>query len=267
MDPIDNFFRVRLVCALLDTCGQYFDRGTTKKKLDCFLIYLQVLFYFKAYMYCIYLNVIILKRYYLYKKELTLEEEPSISSYPMDVEFAYTETINSLRQNYKYFKTYKEASDEVEKMENEIKESLQKTAPQLIKEIEKKETGGSGEADQLGTIKEEEGYDELEGYEENNEVEDDNQNRIAKNYEDEDEDEDSFTHNREDDNEDDHQRQRNDSYNQDQCTDSNSEMEDAALIVQPRIIKQEISKEDEEFMKAFDSLLTENIAVIFLFSN
>ena len=49
LDPIDNFFRVRLVCVLLDTCGQYFDRGSTKKKLDCFLLYLQ--------------------RYYLFKKE------------------------------------------------------------------------------------------------------------------------------------------------------------------------------------------------------
>jgi hypothetical protein len=184
----------------------------------------------------------------------------------MDVEFAYTETINSLRQNYKYFKTYKEALDEVEKMENEIKESLQKTAPQLIKEIEKKEQSGSGEADQLGTIKEdEEGYDELEGYDENNEIDDDNQNRAAKNYDDEDEDEDSFNPNREDDNEDDQQRQRSDSFNQDQCTDSNSEMEEGTLIVQPRIVKQEISKEDEEFMKAFDSLLTENIAVIIIY--
>ena len=42
LDPVENFFRVRLVCALLDTCGQYFDRGSTKKRLDCFLLYFQV---------------------------------------------------------------------------------------------------------------------------------------------------------------------------------------------------------------------------------
>ena len=34
--------RVRLTCVLLDTCGQYFDRGSSKKKLDCFLVYFQV---------------------------------------------------------------------------------------------------------------------------------------------------------------------------------------------------------------------------------
>jgi len=38
----DDFFRVRLVCVLLDTCGMCFDRGTQKKKLDNFLIFFQV---------------------------------------------------------------------------------------------------------------------------------------------------------------------------------------------------------------------------------
>lgn len=42
LDPIDNFLRIRLVCVILDTCGQYFDRGSTKKKLDCFILYFQV---------------------------------------------------------------------------------------------------------------------------------------------------------------------------------------------------------------------------------
>ena len=42
LDPIDNYFRIRLVCIILETCGQYFDRGSTKKKLDCFLLYFQV---------------------------------------------------------------------------------------------------------------------------------------------------------------------------------------------------------------------------------
>ncbi|EEB97625.1 hypothetical protein MPER_03021, partial [Moniliophthora perniciosa FA553] len=33
LDMPDEFFRVRLVCALLDTCGMCFDRGTQKKRL------------------------------------------------------------------------------------------------------------------------------------------------------------------------------------------------------------------------------------------
>ena len=42
LDMPDDFFRVRLVCVLLDTCGMCFDRGTQKKKLDNFLIFFQV---------------------------------------------------------------------------------------------------------------------------------------------------------------------------------------------------------------------------------
>jgi len=42
LDMSDDFFRVRLVCVLLDTCGMCFDRGTQKKKLDSFLTFFQV---------------------------------------------------------------------------------------------------------------------------------------------------------------------------------------------------------------------------------
>lgn len=42
VDMPDDFFRVRLVCVLLDTCGMCFDRGSQKKKLDNFLTFFQV---------------------------------------------------------------------------------------------------------------------------------------------------------------------------------------------------------------------------------
>ena len=42
LDPFDSYFRVRLICILLDTCGQYFDRGSSKKSLDTFLVFFQV---------------------------------------------------------------------------------------------------------------------------------------------------------------------------------------------------------------------------------
>ena len=38
----DDFFRVRLVCVILDTVGMCFDRGTQQKKLDNFLSFFQV---------------------------------------------------------------------------------------------------------------------------------------------------------------------------------------------------------------------------------
>ncbi len=42
LDMPDDFFRIRLVCNVLDTCGVCFDRGTAKKKLDFFLTFFQV---------------------------------------------------------------------------------------------------------------------------------------------------------------------------------------------------------------------------------
>ena len=39
IDMPDDFFRIRLVCVVLDTCGMCFDRGTQKKKLDSFLTF------------------------------------------------------------------------------------------------------------------------------------------------------------------------------------------------------------------------------------
>lgn len=44
LDPPDHLFRIRLVCVVLETCGQYFDKGSSKRKLDCFLVYFQVQF-------------------------------------------------------------------------------------------------------------------------------------------------------------------------------------------------------------------------------
>ncbi|WZZ55582.1 hypothetical protein YC2023_055689 [Brassica napus] len=40
-EVLDYFFRVRKVIILLETCGHYFDRGSSKKRLDQFLIRFQ----------------------------------------------------------------------------------------------------------------------------------------------------------------------------------------------------------------------------------
>lgn len=42
IDTPDDFFRIRLICVLLDTCGMCFDRGPQQKKLDSFLVFFQV---------------------------------------------------------------------------------------------------------------------------------------------------------------------------------------------------------------------------------
>ena len=62
VDMPDDFFRIRLVCVLLDACGMCFDRGSQLKKLDNFLTFFQL--------------------YVLAKEPL-----------PMDVEFMLTDSL------------------------------------------------------------------------------------------------------------------------------------------------------------------------------
>ncbi|KAF4125293.1 regulator of nonsense transcripts 2, partial [Geosmithia morbida] len=40
-DPPDDFFRIRLVATMLETCGVFFNRGAASKKLDSFLSFFQ----------------------------------------------------------------------------------------------------------------------------------------------------------------------------------------------------------------------------------
>jgi regulator of nonsense transcripts 2 len=78
LDMPDDFFRIRLVCTLLDTCGVCFDRGMAKKKLDFFLTFFQ---------------------YYIHTKE----------ALPMDIEFLIQDTFALTRSNWKLAATFEEA--------------------------------------------------------------------------------------------------------------------------------------------------------------
>ncbi|XP_011046308.1 PREDICTED: regulator of nonsense transcripts UPF2-like [Populus euphratica] len=68
LDPPEDCFRIRMVIILLETCGHYFDRGSSKRKLDRFLIHFQ--------------------RYILSKGSL-----------PLDVEFDLQDLFAELRPN------------------------------------------------------------------------------------------------------------------------------------------------------------------------
>lgn len=70
LDPPDEYFRIRLVSTLLETCGIYFEKGIAKKKLDFFLAFFQY-----------YINV----------------KDPL----PMDVEFVVQDTYGALRPQWK----------------------------------------------------------------------------------------------------------------------------------------------------------------------
>lgn len=85
IDTPDDFFRIRLVCVLLDTCGMCFDRGSQKRKLDNYLNFFQM--------------------YVLSKDPL-----------PMDVEFMLYDSLEAVRPKLVMFKTFEEAVLTVDEM-------------------------------------------------------------------------------------------------------------------------------------------------------
>lgn len=79
LDPPEDCFRIRMVITLLETCGHYFDRGSSKRKLDRFLIHFQ--------------------RYILSKGAL-----------PLDIEFDLQDLFADLRPNMTRYLSIEEVS-------------------------------------------------------------------------------------------------------------------------------------------------------------
>ncbi|KAF9881371.1 MIF4G domain-containing protein [Colletotrichum karsti] len=78
-DLPDDFFRIRLIATILETCGMYFAKGVAGKKLDYFLSFFQ---------------------YYIYTKQ----------PLPMDIEFIVQDTFALTRPQWKLASNLEEAS-------------------------------------------------------------------------------------------------------------------------------------------------------------
>lgn len=124
IDPPENLFRIRLVCALLETCGQYFDRGTNKKKLDYFLQYFQRYIWFK-------------------KSHSVWQQTPNSASedpdgdnttqtkpyFSVEIDYLVQDTLEPLRPKLKLVGSLEEANKAVTEVENEIFAKLAEVAP------------------------------------------------------------------------------------------------------------------------------------------
>ena len=106
LDPVKDYFRIRLVCSVLDTCGSSFKRGPTALKLDQFLTFFQM---------------------YAFTK---------VQPVPMDVEFMYMDTIEMLRPKLKMFLNYEQAAYHVNAL---ILEELQNHSNTLLEDEEEED--------------------------------------------------------------------------------------------------------------------------------
>ncbi|KAJ0982711.1 hypothetical protein J5N97_010966 [Dioscorea zingiberensis] len=113
LDPPEDLFRIRMIITLLQTCGHYFDRGSSKRKLERFLIYFQ--------------------RYVLSKGPI-----------PLDIEFDIQDMFVELRPNMTRYSSIEEVNAALVELEEHDRTNLsekagndkhsdgesQKTAPQ-----------------------------------------------------------------------------------------------------------------------------------------
>ncbi|XP_045486261.1 regulator of nonsense transcripts 2 [Pieris rapae] len=124
LDPPENVFRIRLVCALLETCGAYFNSGSSKKRLDYFLVFFQNYYWFK------------------YSDPYWTEE----NKFPIYVKYIYQECLSTLRPKLTLFTSWQQGKDAIE----ELRQTLY---PELGEEdCENEEQGEDSMVDGLDTI-------------------------------------------------------------------------------------------------------------------
>ncbi|XP_054163194.1 regulator of nonsense transcripts 2-like [Oppia nitens] len=107
LDPPENLIRIRLICQLLETCGQYFSSGLAKKKLDCFLFFFQKYYWFK-------------RTYEFYN-----EDNP----FHFSMIYLFKDVILLLRPKFKFADSYESASTRVDDLLNELTPKVQEILP------------------------------------------------------------------------------------------------------------------------------------------
>lgn len=126
LDPSDNVFRIRLVCALLETCGAYFNSGSSKKRLDYFLTFFQNYYWFK------FSDPIWTKDY----------------QFPIYVKYIYQECLTTLRPKLTLFTSWQQCKDAID----ELRQTLY---PELgEEEYDNEDQGDDSVNDGLDTIME-----------------------------------------------------------------------------------------------------------------
>ncbi|OTA94444.1 hypothetical protein M434DRAFT_394707 [Hypoxylon sp. CO27-5] len=119
-DLPDDYFRIRLVATMLETCGMFFNRGAAGKKLDYFLSFLQ---------------------YYIHTKQ----------PLPMDIEFIVQDTFSLTRPQWKLATTLEEAAKafQLAVAQDQKNAGLDKTADQdeASSGTSSDDDGGEGDGD------------------------------------------------------------------------------------------------------------------------
>ncbi|XP_060698609.1 regulator of nonsense transcripts 2 isoform X1 [Hemiscyllium ocellatum] len=222
LDPPEHLFRIRLVCTLLDTCGQYFDRGSSKRKLDCFLVYFQ--------------------RYIWWKKSLDVwtKDHP----FPIDVDYMISDILELLRPKMKFCGSLEEAIKQVQELEREFLIKLGLVIDGKDSKSDKLSGLGEGEENQDDDDdeEEEEGGAETEEQSGNESEMNEHEEEDASENEDDDEEE-----------------EENTDYLTDSNKENETDEDNNEVMIKGGGLKHLPCAEDEEFIQALDKMMLENL--------
>uniref|UniRef100_A0AAX7UEH2 Regulator of nonsense transcripts 2 n=1 Tax=Astatotilapia calliptera TaxID=8154 RepID=A0AAX7UEH2_ASTCA len=223
LDPPEHLFRIRLVCTLLDTCGQYFDRGSSKRKLDCFLIYFQ--------------------RYIWWKKSLDVwtKDHP----FPIDIDYMISDTLELLRPKMRLSSSLEEAIKQVSDLEREV----------LVKLGLAMEKDGRSSAMSEGEGLDEEDDDGDDDEEGGAETEEQSGNESEMNEQEEDEGSENEEEEREE------EEEENTDYLTDSNKENETDEENNEVTIRGGGLKHVACAEDEDFIQALDKMMLENLQV------
>ncbi|XP_076862975.1 regulator of nonsense transcripts 2 isoform X1 [Brachyhypopomus gauderio] len=219
LDPPEHLFRIRLVCTLLDTCGQYFDRGSSKRKLDCFLIYFQ--------------------RYIWWKKSLEVwtKDHP----FPVDIDYMISDMLELLRPKMHLCCSLEEACQQVTDLEREV---LVKLGLASQKDGRCSSAMGEGEA-----LDEEDEDDDDEG---GAETEEQSGNESEMNEPEEEE-------GSENEDEEQEEEEENTDYLTDSNKENETDEENNEVLIRGGGLKHVACAEDDDFIQALDKMMLENL--------
>ncbi|VDO39721.1 unnamed protein product [Haemonchus placei] len=112
-DPLSwqEFYRVRMVCELLNTVADFFQTGRARRKMDYFLTYFHRFYWMKREQ---------------WKVNVAMVEVPGAEEFPADVEAEYRECMRHMRKSASLPKDLAEAERAVEQVEQQLKEKVER---------------------------------------------------------------------------------------------------------------------------------------------
>nr|CAD7392054.1 unnamed protein product [Timema cristinae] len=122
LDPPENLFRIRLVCILLETCGQYFSTGISKKKLDYFLLFFQNYYWFK------------------FSDPYWVTE----NTFPVGMTHMFRDTLLNLRPSLLMYANFEDAQKGIEDLKNEFAKTVLKQFQSVLNSPSEHEEPSAG---------------------------------------------------------------------------------------------------------------------------